>query len=278
MYVEIDDDDIYYNGSSSERKRWDYFLSFLTGVPFFLHGYFPVLLLLLLEGGSAKSTSTTDKLLRNLQRKGIYLWPYCIGVMGGLGASSVILDRYGRKTCMQASAWLLSLVLFVLGFAPNAFLTNGGETGKLSQHQGNYDRQFIIQELKYSFYQISYAELIAFAVLGGLLTVFVQAALLFVVESSKPSLRGFHAAACTRQILYGVVVACIAVSFFPPVPTDTNLASDSYALEFRWYYAFPLVLVVAVGTGLSFPPDTPYWLMAQRTPAGIKLFLEECAD
>lgn len=254
-------------------------LSFLISIPFFLHGYFPVILLFIIKSGTAELT-VTDQLMTNLVHGGASLWPYCSGVLCGFAASSILPDRYGRRACILLSSGLLSLLLLLLTLAPSALVGSAGTTAAATSLKDMEKGESIIAELKVSLMSASNVTIFGTFSLGLLVSLLFQCALMYRVETSKSSQRGFDISKCTRGILYGVIVAGVNATIFPPIGTsnyssvDTLKAYDRlsfHVLEFRWYYAIPLVLSFIVSAGMLLFPESPYWLLAQRTPTGTLL-------
>jgi hypothetical protein len=251
-------------------------LAWLTGLPFFLHGYFPVLLLLLLDGQSSvgDGASLAVRLLRGL--RGGVLWPYLAGAGCALAASAAAVDSFGRRTTMRIAACLLSLLLLLLTLAPSRWV-GGGLAGHPGPEAAPVQGEQVFEDFNYSFADASYGAIAILMALGFLINLFVLASLFYIVEVAASNLRGYKTSQAVRQILFGVMVACLVMALYPVWgPGDDPLETGRYSphwlylslgLCFRWHYALPLMLCLAAAVGLGACPDSPYWLMAQRTPA-----------
>lgn len=270
MYTEIE-----YEEQSAAGSRWLYLLLCLTGVPFFLHGYFPVALLLMMPSHGTDD-AVSSVLFDNLLHNGVSLWPYCLGGLLGLGGSAYLADNYGRKSIIILSSWCLAALLLFLTAAPSSVVGTAAVTAVIPHPTGTMGDGYF-EQLKAAFWQVSYAEMFIFMILGYFVTLLVQTSILFVVETSKPTMRGFDAAVSIRQILYGVAVACLTLNIFPATQRtlvgEKNDHSEAFShhLHFRVPYAVPLLFVVVLGIFILVFPESPYWLMAQKTPPGPSL-------
>ena len=267
MYTDIEYEDL-----STSGRRWLYLLLCLIGLPFFLHGYFPVALLLTMTSHDTDDPVSTV-LFDNLLYNGVSLWPYALGGLCGVGASAFLVDNYGRKSVILFSSWILAVLLLFLTVAPSSMVGTAAVTAVIP-HPAVHMGSGYFELLKASFSQVSYTEMLIFMMLGYLVNLIVQASLLYVVETSKPTMRGFDAAVSIRQILYGVVTACFTLNIFPSTqlthPGRNYSHSQVYSrhLQFRVPYAVPFVCVTALGLFILVFPESPYWLMAQKTPPG----------
>lgn len=244
------------------RDQWLSVLSALTGVPFFLHGYFPVILLLVLNRDPGGGT-IANQLLGSLLHDGTSLWPYIGGATCALAANASLVDSYGRKTTMHSVSWALSLLLLLLVLAPTKLIGGGCPDG-VSTAAAHTPKLF--ESLQHAIVDASYGEIILLTMLGFLVNLFVLSSFLYAVEAAVPTLRGYTAAQAVRQTLYGVMTACIVMTSYS---VSKQSDAESVQLSFRWHYALPLLLTAGVGIALAAYPESPYWLMAQRTPAGI---------
>ena len=265
-----------------DRECWMYMLSSLAGVPFFLKGYLPVMLLLVSSNVRSDTESETGSRSVATRLADSILWdwaillPYACGMVCGLIANAILADRLGRKTVMVWSSWIFSFLLIMMLVAPDWLLPSEQEC-LLPPKQSQLTRDGcpswkdsdLVTEFHSSFARQTTSSVVCMLSLGILSNVLLFSSLMYITETSHPSRRGEELSRVVRQFLYGVAAACIIMGFI--VHNTDSLSTSSSKAQNREYLRFSLALLLfltlAAGIGLLAYPESPFWLIERRKPA-----------
>lgn len=265
-----------------QGMRWIYFLHFLTSIPFFLHGYFPTMLLLLASDMDVGSESISQRLFDNATHHGISLWPYFCGSIVAICSIGTLLDDYGRHTTLLYSSLLFILPMAYITFVPQFSFADGSmDVPSLNMTQGSAfsdELEKLYEGLMYSVTHISYGDIFSQLCFGFFTYAMLLSSATYLVEIAKSHSRGPLMASNVSAIILGFTMAIVIMQFtfrshVDPAglgrlhPSTTNFVTHRMKPLFRYYYLLPLILVTLLSIGLTPFPESPYWLMAHRTPA-----------